>query len=108
MNEPIPQEIPIQNETAPTAKKKIPYIIGIVILVSIIIFSIMISRINSGNDEIIITPTPSIAPEVSEIASASAFMIWNQEVASLSGLLEGYNLQDSTLATPQLEVDLEL
>jgi len=59
-------------------------------------------------------PTPPILPTatpiraLSSVASTSSFMKFEGDVASLSGQVNGFTVQDSRLTAPVVEFDMEL
>lgn len=53
-------------------------------------------------------PTPTPPPNLSRMATTSAFAAYSQEIASFSATLDSFTLQDSTLAPPILDLELNL
>lgn len=54
------------------------------------------------------TPTPTPVRELSLIASQSAFLSLQNEVASLSGALQNYVVDDPSLSPPTIDLSLGL
>lgn len=55
-----------------------------------------------------ISPTPTPPPNISKIATTSAFAAYSQEIASFSATLDSFTLQDSSLTPPLMATDLGL
>lgn len=53
-------------------------------------------------------PTPTPQPNLSRISTTSAFLSYVDEVASFSGIINSFSLQDATLVPPILDIELEL
>lgn len=53
-------------------------------------------------------PTPTPQPNLSRISTTSAFLSYVEDVASFSGIINSFTLQDATLAPPILDIELEL
>jgi len=51
-------------------------------------------------------PTPTPIRNLSTIATQSAFVTFDQSVASLSGVIRAYNIQDPSLSPPVLSLPL--
>lgn len=56
----------------------------------------------------ITVPSPTPTPNVSRIATTAAFAAFREEVASFSATIRVFNLEDSTLAPPMLDLELGL
>lgn len=104
----------IQTEAKRILPKNI-YIAGGVLLVAILITAILYIKstlqapaapVAVPTPIIVITPTPMRMP--SRIASSSAFVTYQNAVASLSGTINAFTILDSTLTPPVLNTDLGL
>lgn len=99
-------------------KKRLPtnvYIIGGILLVAIFISAGLYIQSTQQAPQtpaaaptpiVVITPTPILAP--SRISSSSAFIAFQNAVASLSGKINSFTILDSTLTPPILNTDLGL
>lgn len=90
-------------------------IIGAVLCVAILVFGLLYARSTTPATTAppaAITPTeiptPTPPPNVSRIATTSAFMVFKEEIGSFSATLNAFSLQDSTLAPPILDLELNL
>lgn len=103
-----PQEVAQTITEPPVLKKKIPNIVFIAGALVLFIL-VVLSQVQFTNEQLVVaTPTPSPTQKPSEIATASAYMLWHQEVASLAAVLAGFSLTDESIIVPVLEVDLDL
>jgi len=112
-----PPETPEETVTPPP-KKKLPrsvFVVGgvlaLFILISALLYASSLNKEQEPNAPeptplVRITPTP--IRKLTQIATTSAFAVFHASVASLSGDIHGFVLQDSTLTPPILEVNLEL
>lgn len=120
--EPVPQTPPVpaptQEHTPPNTPAKINkryLIIGILLLLGVIVFGVLYAgSITPAKEEVPATATPAVIltptppPNISRIATTSAFTAFSQEIASFSAMLESFTFQDSTLAPPILDLELNL
>jgi hypothetical protein len=53
-------------------------------------------------------PTPTPPPNLSRVATTSAFGAFGEEIASYAATLDAFSLQDSTLSPPILDLELGL
>lgn len=117
---PAPQPVPQPQSTTPPPTHKqssstLYLIIAGVLCLGILITSMLYLRTSTKPAEVPIVavtptvmPTPTPPPNISRIASTSAFAAYAQEIASFSAVLDAFTLQDSTLAPPIMDTDLEL
>lgn len=114
-----PAVVPVSPGIPPAPKgisqKKLFMIIGAVLGIAILIsgfFYLQSTRQPPAEPEPIIeptqTPTPTPIPNLSRIATTSAFAAFSAEIASFSATLDSFSLQDSTLAPPSLDLELGL
>lgn len=90
-------------------------VIGAVLCTAILVFGFLYARSTAPATEAppaavrpTEVPTPTPPPNVSRIATTSAFMVFKEEIASFSATLNAFTLQDSTLAPPILDLELNL
>lgn len=90
-------------------------VIGAVLCVAILVFGFLYARSTtptSNTPTVAVTPTeaptPTPPPNVSRIATTSAFLTFKEEIASFSATLNAFSLQDSTLAPPIMDLELNL
>lgn len=103
--------------TPPKAKSVNPLylVIGAVLCVGIVVFGILYARSTTPTTSappVAVTPTeiptPTPPPNVSQIATTTAFIAFKEEIASFSATLNTFSLLDSTLAPPILDLELNL
>ena len=126
----VPPEIPVQEASTALPQAPVPppippvhtskpntlyLIIAGVLCVGILIVSMLYLRSSSPEKtEPVATvsptaiPTPTPPPNISRLASTSAFIAFSEEIASFSAVLDTFTLQDSTLAPPIMDTDLGL
>lgn len=99
----------------PPRNNKLYILIGGVLCLAILITGVLYARSTVPTTEEVpvavtptVLPTPTPPPNLSRIASTSAFGAFVQEIASFSATLESFTLQDSTLAPPILDLELNL
>lgn len=105
---PLPQTQPKQ----PDNKLRI---IGALLFLGIIVSGFLyVKSSRRPAEEVLVPPTPTVTPsptpppKVSRIATTAAFASFSEEIASLSGVISSFTLQDSTLAPPIMDLDLGL
>lgn len=119
--EPVATVTPSAPPPLPMAASKPPrnnslyILIGGVLCLAILITGVLYARsVAPATQEVpvattpTVLPTPTPPPNLSRIASTSAFGAFVQEIASFSATLESFTLQDSTLAPPILDLELNL
>lgn len=96
----------------PMVEKLLPLILAVVaIFFGILIFAVVQKFIEKPEPKpvtIIVTPTPSPTPVhiFTTVATTSAFMAFESNVASLSGKVEAFQNEDPSLTTPSLVLPL--
>ncbi len=104
--------------TAPPKAKKgnvLYIVVGAILFVGIAVFGLLYAQSaapTTSAPPVAVTPTqiptPTPPPNVSRIATTTAFMAFKEEIASFSATLNSFSLQDSTLAPPILDLELNL
>ncbi|OGG23637.1 hypothetical protein A3A79_00310 [Candidatus Gottesmanbacteria bacterium RIFCSPLOWO2_01_FULL_43_11b] len=116
MDQNVPEEQsaliePIQ-ETPPVPKKsEVPKIVIIssLVLLAVTIIAIGVVSWSQSQREIAqptptpVPPTPTPVRILSKVATESAFMQFEESTASLSALMSGYTIIDSTLSLPNVQ-----
>lgn len=108
-----PAQTPPQQK--PQQMNKLFLIIGTLLCLGVVVVGLLYARsITPAKEEAqvevtpTVIPTPTPPPNISRIATTSAFAAFSQEIASFSAILESFTLQDSTLAPPILDLELNL
>lgn len=104
----------VTQENLQKQHNKLILILGIALLLSIIAIGILSMQRVKPDAVVLSNPTPiemstpTPTPNVSNIATTSAFAAYSQEIASFSATINTFSLQDSTLAPPILDLNLGL
>ncbi|MBI3342897.1 hypothetical protein HY032_01955 [Candidatus Gottesmanbacteria bacterium] len=105
----IHRDVPTQPMKA--RMSHVPLVAGGVIIIGLIVLYGVRTMLSTPNDapvQVVETPTPSPTPirVLSNIASQSAFVSLEQARTSLSGSLDGTNLDDPSLSPPVMDIPL--
>lgn len=103
---------PVEAPKPPRASKAL--IAGITIALIILVAGVAIAMQVSQQNQVATTPTPTpIAPTptpirvLSKFATESAFVSFEESVASLSAVIAGYPITDPSLSPPTLVLPLQ-
>ena len=102
----------VSQEDAKKQKKNVLPVLLIFALIFIVVFMMLLRTVAPNQTAGPAAPTPTTqifptpAPVLSAIATTSAFMAFDEDVASLSAIVNAFSFDDTTLVAPVVDTDL--